>query len=117
MAIESSLKIMKNDYFSCLFGHVGKRLGQKVRLISKFITSETGKQIIIFQILSNISRNKDNQAVNFTHLIENNLKIFFFKYYAENEEGSLVLDLFLFFKKALYTVETSGQHLSFKRFR
>ena len=36
------------------------------------------------------------------------MQIFFFKNHAENEAGRLVLDLFLFFKKAFYEVKASG---------
>ena len=35
------------------------------------------------------------------------------KYHAENEVERLVTDLFLFFKKALYKLKVSDQHLSF----
>ena len=41
----------------------------------------------------------------------------FFKIGAGNETGRLVADLFLFFKKALHEVKTTGQQLSFKHFR
>ena len=33
------------------------------RLISEFMTSKSGKQILAIHILSNISINKDNQAI------------------------------------------------------
>ena len=36
----------------------------------------------------------------------------FFRNHAENVAGRLVLGLFLFFKKDLFDVETSGLHLS-----
>ena len=39
-----------------------------------------------------------------------------FYFIAENEAGRLVPDLFLFFKKTLYTVKASGQQLSFNIF-
>ena len=45
------------------------------------------------------------------------MMILFFKSHAENEAGSLVPDLFLFFKKALYEVEGSGLQLNFNIFR
>ena len=38
---------------------------------------------------------------------------FFLKNHAENVAGRLVQDLLLFFKKALYEVKASGQHLNF----
>ena len=41
--------------------------------------------------------------------------IFFFKNHAENEAGRLVLDLFLFFKKALYEVKACGLQLRFTK--
>ena len=44
-------------------------------------------------------------------------EILFFKNYAENEAGRLVLYLFLFFKKALYEVKANGLQLSFNHFR
>ena len=37
--------------------------------------------------------------------------------HADNEEGRLVPDLFLFFKKALYEVQASGLLLGFNIFR
>ena len=58
-----------------VLGHVGKGLRKKglirkLRLISKFMTSSTGKQIITIHIFPNISRSKGNQAINFGQLIE-----------------------------------------------
>ena len=42
--------------------------------------------------------------------------MFLFKNNAEKELGRLVLDLFLFFKKALYKVKGSAQRFSFNIF-
>ena len=39
--------------------------------------------------------------------------MFFLKNYAENKAERLFPDLFLLFKKTLYEVKTSGQHLCF----
>ena len=39
--------------------------------------------------------------------------MFFFEYHAENEAEGLVLDPFLFFKKAFYKVKASGLQLGF----
>ena len=50
-------------------------------------------------------------------VIEYNNRKIFFKNHAENEAGRLVPNLFLFFKKALYEVKTSGLLLSFIIFR
>ena len=47
---------------------------RKLGLISKFMTSQTGQQIITIHILSNISRSKDNQAMKFDQLIEYKIK-------------------------------------------
>ena len=43
---------------------------RKLRLISKFLTSQVGPQIITKHILSNISRSKCNQTMKFNQLIE-----------------------------------------------
>ena len=45
---------------------------RKIRLISKFMTSQPGQQTIIIHILLNISRFKDNQTMKFGQLIEYN---------------------------------------------
>ena len=42
--------------------------------------------------------------------------MFFFKNHVENEVRRLVLDLFLFFEKALYKVKGNVQHLSLNIF-
>ena len=66
---------------------------RRLRLVSKFMTSSTGK----YTILPNISRSKDNQTMKFGQLIEYNVGN-----YAENETGRLVPGIFsLFLKKAL----------------
>ena len=64
------------------------------------MTSQSGLQTIAIHMLSNISQSKGNQTMEFGQLIEYNKRILFFKIYAENEAGRLVLNLFLFFKKA-----------------
>ena len=43
--------------------------------------------------------------------------MFFFKDLTENETGRLVINLFLFFEKALYEIKASGLHLRFNIFR
>ena len=43
------------------------------------MTSQTGQQTILIHILPDIPRNKGNQTVNFSQLIECNMKIFFLK--------------------------------------
>ena len=43
---------------------------KKLRLISKFMTSHTGKHITAIHILPNISRKKANEAMKLGHLIK-----------------------------------------------
>ena len=38
---------------------------RKIRLISKFVMSQPGKETIAVHILPNVSRSKDNQAMKF----------------------------------------------------
>ena len=52
----------------------------------------------------------------FDKLIEYNMNITSFKYCEENEVGRVVLDLFFFFRKALYVVKANVQRLSFNMF-
>ena len=66
------------------------------------MTSQPGLDTIPIHMLPNISQRKGNQTMKFGQLIEYTKgKIFFLKYYADNEAARLVLvpDLFLFFKK------------------
>ena len=60
---------------------------KKLKLISKFMTSQIMKQAIKIYILLNISRSKGNQAMKFGQLIE---------YHTENETERIVPDLFLY---------------------
>ena len=46
----------------------------KIRLISKFMTSQSEKQIIAMHILPNISKSKSNQTINFGQFIECNTR-------------------------------------------
>ena len=48
---------------------------RKVRLISKFVTSQPGEKIIAIHILPNISRSKVNETMKFGQLIEYNMRI------------------------------------------
>ena len=92
LATENLLKMTKNVFyftlkaifvlkiFICLcwiFGHIENGLIKKIRLISKFITSQPGKQTIAIQILSKISRSKDNQTTKFGKLIAYNMRHIF----------------------------------------
>ena len=52
---------------------------RKISLISKFLTSQPGKQAIAIHILINISRSKDNDAMKFGQLVKYNMKNIFFE--------------------------------------
>ena len=71
---------------------------RKIPLISKFMTSRTGKQVITIHILLHISRSKGNQNMKFGQLAEHNMKNIFLQK-TENEAGRLVPDRFLFLEK------------------
>ena len=43
---------------------------RKIRLISKFVTSQPGKKTIVIHVLPSILRNKDNQGIKFGQLRE-----------------------------------------------
>ena len=66
------LKIL--TFLSWLFGYVKNNFIRRFRLIPKFLTLQTGQQIITIHILPNISRSKGNQAVKFGRLIKYNVK-------------------------------------------
>ena len=57
-----------------LFGHVGKKIDKKARLISKCATSQTGILMVTIPLLSNISRSKSNQGTKFGQLMINNVR-------------------------------------------
>ena len=84
LTTKNPLKLMENAFYftwkalfilkifkllSWLYGQVDKWLDWKVRLISKFMTSQSGKQIIVVHILPNTSRRKCNQKIKFGQLI------------------------------------------------
>ena len=85
MATKTPLKVMENAFYFTLkalfvikvfkflfllFGYVEKRLDLKIRLISKLMKSQLGKQTIAVHILPNISRSKDNETITFGQVIE-----------------------------------------------
>ena len=63
------------NLFECLpwlFGHVEKKKDRKIRkirLISKFMTSQTGSQTNTTHILPNISQSKGNETMKFDQVI------------------------------------------------
>ena len=62
------LKIFK--FLAWLFGHVKNGLIRKIRLISKLMTSQPGKQTIAISISPNILVSKGNQIIKFGQVIE-----------------------------------------------
>ena len=88
---------------------------RKLRQISKFMTSQTRTQTIIFILFLDISKSKSNQTMKFSQLIEYDINIFL-QIHAKNEVGRLFPDLFLFFLQVLYELKISGQGLSFYMF-
>ena len=50
---------------------------RKIRLISKFMTPQPGQKTIEIHILTNISRSKDSQTIEFGQLIEHNMRNIF----------------------------------------
>ena len=77
-----------------------------IRLISKFVTSEPGKQRIAIHILPNISRRKGNQTMKFGQLIEYKVgNIFLEKSYAKYGGESFPITLFVLFVFIVCQVE------------
>ena len=77
---ESSLNMMKGaSYFMLKALFILKYLHSfltilvMLGLISKFMTSQTGQQILTIHILPNITRCKSNQTMKFGQLIEHNM--------------------------------------------
>ena len=110
LATKSPLKTMKNAFYfvlkplfvlkilrflSWLFGHVEKHLIRKIRLISKFMTSQPGKQTIAMHLLPNISRSKGNQTMKFGQLAECNMRNIFMKNHTQNVVEKLFSGSFL----------------------
>ena len=54
-----------------------RKMARTIRLISKFMTSQPGKQTIAIHILPNISRSKGNETMKFGQLIEYNMRMTF----------------------------------------
>ena len=77
-----------------------KGLMRKLRLVSKFMTSQTGQQIITTHVFSNIARSKGKKTMKFGQLIEYDVRGILRNNHAENEAGILVPDCFLLSKKA-----------------
>ena len=88
LATESLLKRTKNVYYftlkslfalrylNCFYILVMKKnsLIRKIRLISKFLTSQAGKHTIVMHMLPNILRSKGNQTMKLDQLTEYNMR-------------------------------------------
>ena len=59
------------------------------------MTAQPRKQTTAIQILSKISKRKDNQAIKFGQLIEYNIRNIFVKNYTQNVEAKLFQDSFV----------------------
>ena len=114
--IQSLLKMMKNAFYFILkalsilkifkflsrhFGHVWKMAWlNRLKLTSKFMTSQPGFQAIPILILPNISQSKGSQTIKFGQLTEYNKRNIFLQVLCRKWGRRLVPDLFLFFRKA-----------------
>ena len=68
---------------------------RKIRLISKFMTSQPGKQIFAIHILPNISRSKGNQTMKFGQLMEYNMRNNFLEQLYTKCDGETIIRPFL----------------------
>ena len=69
-------------FFVCQNG-----LNKKLKLISNFMTSQSGQQTIVIHILPNMSRSKGNQTMKFDRFLEYNMtNMFLEKSYAKYGE-------------------------------
>ena len=86
-----SLLVLK--IYKFLFSNFGQEKGliRKLILISKFMTSQTGEQIIAIHILPNISRRKGNQTTKFGQLIEYNMRNIFLEKLFTKYGGKTIL--------------------------
>ena len=85
------------------FCHVGKSsLIRKIRLTSKFITSQPGLPTIPINILPNNSQSKSNQTMKLDQLIEQKKNIFLQKLSGKWGRGASSRPLFIFWKSLLW---------------
>ena len=68
---------------------------RKIRLILKFLTSQTGQQTIAMHILPNISRSKSNQTMKFDQLIEYKMWNILLKNHTQSVVEKLFTDPYL----------------------
>ena len=63
---------------------------RKIRLISKFMKSQFGKQTVAIHILPNISKSKQNQTIKFGQLIDYNMENTFVAKSCSSYDGETV---------------------------
>ena len=100
LTIWNPLETMKYVFYLALFVlKIFKFLSwifvRKLRLILKFLTSQTGKQIITINILPNFSRSKSNQKIKFVQSIEFNMRNIFLANHTQNMMDKLFAHPFL----------------------
>ena len=84
--LESSFHSQDIQIFVLTFWSSRKNgLIRKIKLILKFMMSQSSQKTIKIHILPIISRCKGNQAMTFGQVMEDNKRNVFFKYHAENE--------------------------------
>ena len=84
LAAESPLQMMKNVFLfhhknSWGFVHVKNGWIRKARLISNIMTSQPEEHTIAIHILSNISKSKSKQTMEFGQLLKYNMRNTFFE--------------------------------------
>ena len=85
--------MMKNAFYFMLKAFFV--VTRKLRLVSKFMTPQTGKQINAIHILPNISRSKGNQTMKFGQLIEYNMRNIFLEKSHSKYNGKVSNTIFL----------------------
>ena len=95
----------KRKFLSWLFVSIKNDLIMKLRLISKFMTSQSGKQMITIRMIPNNLSSKDNQAMKFGQLTKYSVRNISLQKSCRKWGGKLVPHLFLFFEKALDKVK------------
>ena len=73
------------------------------------MTSQTEQQIITKHVLSNILRNKGNQAIKFGQLLEYNMRNIFLEKYFSNTKCSGEATPIIFLKKSKLSISLDQQ--------
>ena len=72
---------------------------RKIKLISKFMTSQPGEQTTKIHVLTNISKSKGNQAIKFGQLTEYNMRNNFLEISYTKCDGETIPGPFSKYKK------------------